>query len=113
MIRDPFVIECDTVTLKDGKPDKYKGTVDISYDKFATGKVTVSGALGAGNSTVVLSTAGVGGGGSTMSVTIDETETAGENTSGFTLAGSSSLYLFPTAGGVHSDIFIQVGFEAA
>lgn len=74
--------------------------------------LSASGALGTGNTTVRLATAGVGGGGDSMDVTIDETETSGANTDGFDTS-ASTLYLFLTEAGVHSDIQVLVQVEAA
>lgn len=73
----------------------------------------VSGAMGSGTTTVRLATAGVGGGGQAMDVSIDETETRAETTSGFSVAGGNTLHCFLTAGGVHSDVQVLVQYEAA
>ena len=73
-----------------------------------------SGFMGTGTTTVVLSTSAIGGGGTTMSVSMDHDEDAPQsNTSGFVVAGGGTLYLYPTVGGVHSDVSVFVSWEAA
>lgn len=76
--------------------------------------LSVTGAVGTGDTTVVLSTTPIGvAGGQSMSVTIDEGDTTGEETDGFDVAGLSNLYLYLSAGGVHADVQVLIQYGAA